>query len=147
MDPVSVALLAAWAGGLGGEAGRQAWEGLVALVRSPFRRRGAQSDTEEAPPVSSGEAELLALAQTPDDSTRAHALSTALAVRAALDADFRSALEDWWAQARRTTDTGVNNHIDGGTFHAPVIQARDISGGSFQGSPPTPWPGNAKDPT
>ncbi|WP_324606057.1 hypothetical protein [Streptomyces sp. 351MFTsu5.1] len=87
--------------------------------------------------MSSGEAELVALAQAPTDGHRAHALSTALAVRAALDADFRRALEDWWEQARRTAATGVSNHISGGTFHAPVVQARDISGGSFQGPPAT----------
>jgi hypothetical protein len=138
MDPISVALLAAWAGGLGGEAGRQAWDGLVTLVRRPFRHGGTESDAEEAPSASSGESELVALARTPEDGARAHALSTALAVRAALDADFRRGLEDWWEQARRTADTGVSNHVSGGTFHAPVIQARDISGGSFQGPPPAP---------
>lgn len=130
MDPISVALLAAMAGGLGGEAGQQAWQGLVALVRRPFRHTEA---------VSSGEPELTALTRAPDDSTRAHALSTALAVRAAVDTDFRQALEEWWQFARTVgqQDRGVNNLISGGSYQGPVILGRDISGNTFT-SPPNP---------
>ncbi|QNP69556.1 hypothetical protein IAG44_08925 [Streptomyces roseirectus] len=119
MDPVSVALLAALAGGVGGEAGREAWQGLVALVRRPFRR-GESGD------VSSGEAELDALAAAPGDETRAHVLSTALAVRAALDAEFRRELEEWRQRAERARDSGgTYNTISGGTFHGMVIQSRN----------------------
>jgi hypothetical protein len=133
MDPISVALLAALAGGLGGEAGQQAWQGLVALVRRPFRH---------AEEVSSGEPELTALTQAPDDSARAHALSTALAVRAALDADFRQTLEEWRQLARRAAEQagGVNNRIEGGSYQGPVIQGRDISGNTFTNPPLPPTP-------
>ncbi|MFF4576752.1 hypothetical protein [Streptomyces sp. NPDC001410] len=137
MDPVSVGLLAALAGGAGGEFGRQMWAGLTALVQRPFRRDGGGA---EAPTVSSGEAELARLEQDPADQQRAQALSTALAVRAALEAGFRTGLEAWHAQARlvHTGDSTVNNTISGGTQHGPVIQARDVFGLSLTTAPPPP---------
>lgn len=50
MEPVSVGLLAALAGGAGGELGRQVWAALSALVRRPFRRdEGASRDRRSAP--------------------------------------------------------------------------------------------------
>jgi hypothetical protein len=93
MDPVSVGLLVALAGGAGGEVGRQAWAGLGALVRRPFRRGGGG----QAPAVSAGEEELALLAADPGDQGRAQSLSTALAVRAAADEDFRTRLAAWRA--------------------------------------------------
>ncbi|MDF3143964.1 MULTISPECIES: hypothetical protein [unclassified Streptomyces] len=136
MDPVSVGLLAALAGGAGGELGRQAWAGLTALVRRPFRRDAG----EEAPAVSSGDAELARLEQDPADQQQAQALSTALAVRAALDTDFRTGLEAWQEQAKlvSTGDGTVHNTISGGTQHGPVLQGRDFSGLSFTTPPPAP---------
>lgn len=129
MDPLSVALLAGIAGSLGTEAGRDTWQGLVALVRRPFRRtRDADGD---GPQPSTGEPELAALAQHPTDATRAHALSTALAVRAALDAGFRQGLEEWHRNAERAQPAAgntTNNTISGGTFHSTVIQAGSVSG-------------------
>jgi hypothetical protein len=92
MDPTSAATLAALAGGVGGEAGKQAWTALSALVRRPFHHGEADSEAG-ALVVSSGEAELAALAQDPGELERAQRLSTALAVRAALNAEFRLALE------------------------------------------------------
>ncbi|MEU6071444.1 hypothetical protein ABZ864_45170 [Streptomyces sp. NPDC047082] len=136
MDPVSVALLGALAGGMGGEAGRQAWAGLTALMGRPFQRGDA-----DGPAASSGEAELVALQEAPADQARAQALSAALAVRAALDAGFRGGLEGWHAQAPlvRTGDGTVSNSISGGTFHGPQFQGRDYSGLSFTTmSPPPP---------
>ncbi|WP_461034278.1 hypothetical protein [Streptomyces mayteni] len=129
MEPISTALLAALAAGAGGEAGRQTWEGLLALVRRPFRR-GAVDDGDGPPSVSSGEAELRRLALAPSDPERAQTLSTALAVRAALDADFRGHLASWGQEARlvRTGDGEVRNEISGGTVHGPVLQGRDFSG-------------------
>lgn len=59
MDPISVALLGALAGGAGGELGGQAWTGLTALVRRPFTR--GQDESAQAPAVSSGETELSAV--------------------------------------------------------------------------------------
>ncbi|MFC8596524.1 hypothetical protein [Streptomyces atroolivaceus] len=140
MDPVSVALLVALAGGAGSEAGQQAWTGLSALVRRPFRR--GQGDSPEALAVSSGEAELTRLAEAPADQARAQALSTALAVRAVLDADFSAGLQRWHEQARlvRTGDGEVHNTISGGTFSGLVLQGRDISGVSSTPLPPPPTP-------
>ncbi|MEY9997484.1 hypothetical protein ABIE67_009603 [Streptomyces sp. V4I8] len=136
MDPISVGLLAALAGGAGGELGRQVWAGLSALVRRPFRRG---QDTE-VPAGGSGEAELVELEGAPDDPARAQALSAALAVRAGLDADFRTGLQQWHEQAKlvRTGDGEVHNSISGGTQNGPVLLGRDFSGVSFTTSPPPP---------
>ncbi|MDX3067591.1 MULTISPECIES: hypothetical protein [Streptomyces] len=140
MDPISVALLGALAGGAGGEAGRQAWAALTALVRSPLR--GGQRDVEE--PAGSGEAELVRLEEEPADPAHARSLSTALSERAATDAEFSAALQRWHDQARlvRTGDGEVSNTISGGTFSGPVLQGRDFSGTSFTTpAAPPPSPG------
>lgn len=137
MDPISVALLGALAGGAGGEAGRQAWTALTALVRRPFR--GGQRAVEES--ARSGEAELVRLVEEPADPAHAQALSTALSERAARDTEFSAALHRWHDQARlvRTGDGEVSNTISGGTFSGPVLQGRDFSGISFTTSPhPSP---------
>ncbi|BBC36170.1 hypothetical protein SGFS_074640 [Streptomyces graminofaciens] len=137
MDPVSVGLLVALAGGAGGEVGRQSWVGLGELVRRPFRRG---EDAAHARGISSGEVELAALGQAPADAARAQALSTALAVRAALDAEFHAGLQQWHEQAKlvRTGDGEVHNTISGGTQYGPVVQGRDFSGLSFITNPPPP---------
>ncbi|MFJ9945542.1 hypothetical protein [Streptomyces erythrochromogenes] len=143
MDPVSVALLAALAGGVAGEVGRQTWASLSALVRRPFNRGGGQ-----APAISSGEVELTRLAAEPGNEGRAHALSTALAVRAAVDEDFRAGLAAWQQQAAlvRTEDGAVTNLISGGTLNGPVLQGRDFTNPVFNASPPPPSPsGSAGD--
>ncbi|MDT0483806.1 hypothetical protein [Streptomyces doebereineriae] len=134
MDPVSLTLLAALASGAAGEVGKQAWTSLGALVRRPF---GGSDQAEPRPGVSSGEAELVGLQQDPADPVRAQALSAALAVRAALDADFATALQQWSEHARlvRTGDGDVRNEISGGTFNGPVLQGRDFSGISFNTPP------------
>ncbi|MFB8242813.1 hypothetical protein ACFC58_40390 [Kitasatospora purpeofusca] len=117
MDPVAVGLLAELAGGAGGDGGRRAWEALGELVRRPTGD-GA------------GEAELVALERAPGDMARAHALSTALAVRAALEPEFGAELVRWQEQARsfRTGEGSVRNEISGGTFHGTVSihQGRDF---------------------
>lgn len=141
VDPVSVALLAALAGGAAGEVGRQAWAGLSTLVRRPFQRDQATSPgTLE---VSSGAAELVRLEEAPVDPVRAQALSTALAVRAAADADFFSDLQRWHEQAKLlpTGDGDAHNMISGGTFNGPAVQGRDFSGLSFTTNQPPPAPG------
>lgn len=141
MEPISVALLAALAGGLGGEAGREAWASLSALVRRPFRR--PETNTPAQLP-SSGEAELARLAGSPDDPGGAHALSTALAVRAALDAEFHAALRHWRDEAERLDTGSVHNEIRGGTFSGPVLQGRDFSGITFSGAPRDPAGGTGE---
>lgn len=130
MDPISAAALAALAGGLGGEAGRQAWQGLTVLVRRPFGRGAAAgAEDAEAPPVSSGEPEATALAADPTDPLRAEALATALHARAARDGEFRVQLDEWWQRTQAGSAVGdVHNSISGGTQNGPVIQGRDFSG-------------------
>ncbi|MFJ2833664.1 hypothetical protein ACIPC1_40020 [Streptomyces sp. NPDC087263] len=138
MDPISVGLLAALAGGFGGEAGRQVWASLSNLVHRPVRRAEATHGTLA---VSSGEPELTALAQAPDEAERAHALSTAMAVRAAADPDFAAALDHWVEQARGvdTNKKEVRNEISGGTQYGPVLQGRDFSQLTFN-TPPASAP-------
>ncbi|MFE2070600.1 hypothetical protein ACFXDH_50995 [Streptomyces sp. NPDC059467] len=138
MDPVSVGLLVALAGGAGGELGRDAWAALSALVRRPFRRGG--NGGEDGPATGSGEAELARLAQNPADQGSAQALSTTLAVRAALDAEFRAVLAAWQEQARLVPvdDRSVHNTISGGTQHGPVLQGRDFSHLTFTMAAPQP---------
>ncbi|MEU5578702.1 hypothetical protein ABZ791_21660 [Streptomyces huasconensis] len=140
MDPITAAALAALAGGLGGEAGRQAWQGLTALVRRPFGRAAAEG-TEDggAPQVGSGELEVAALAENPGDPVRAQALATALGVRAALDGEFRRHLEEWWQRAQAGSGGGnVHNSISGGTQNGPVLQGRDFSSLTFNMTRTTP---------
>ncbi|MEU5495830.1 hypothetical protein [Streptomyces griseofuscus] len=146
MDPVSMGLLTALAGGAGGELGRQAWTGLGELVRRPFRRGGAVVPEGSAPEGSapegsvsegSGETELARLARDPGDAAAARALSAVLHRRAAADAEFEERLRRWDEAARRISLTGgdVHNSISGGTFSAPVIQGRDFTGTNFGTSP------------
>ncbi|MFE7076935.1 hypothetical protein ACFU96_43285 [Streptomyces sp. NPDC057620] len=137
VDPVSVGLLVALAGGAGGELGRQMWSGLSTLVQRPFQRGAEACD---GPATTSGTAELVALRQAPADAARAHALSTALSARATLDAEFRAGLEQWQEQARsvRTGQGDALNTISGGTQYGPVLQGRDFSGLSFSTAPQPP---------
>ncbi|MFE2302456.1 hypothetical protein ACFXAW_30180 [Streptomyces sp. NPDC059445] len=134
-----MALLGALAGGAGGEAGREAWAALTALMRRPFR--GSPR---------AGEAELVRLQDDPADPSHAHALSIALRQRAMADAEFSAALQRWHEQARlvRTGDGDgagagdVSNTISGGSFSGPVLQGRDFSDLSFTTSPPPASPGS-----
>ncbi|MFE3861195.1 hypothetical protein ACFXPT_12290 [Streptomyces goshikiensis] len=139
MDPITAAALAALAGGLGGEAGRQTWHGLAALVSRPFGRTAAQgAQGDGTPEVSSGELELSGLEGDPADPMRAQALATALGVRAALDGEFRVLLDDWWQRARAISSGGeVHNSISGGTQNGPVLQGRDFSSLTFNMTPTT----------
>ncbi|MFF3201450.1 hypothetical protein [Streptomyces sp. NPDC002962] len=162
MEPISVALLAALAAGAGGEAGREAWATLSELVRRPFRRDGRNDGSGDgsgdgegegegnagAPAAGSAEPELVRLAADPDDAALARALSTALAVRAAGDADFRAGLARWHELAGPLRTGDVHNEISGGTFTGPVLQGRDFSGLSFTiPAPPSVDPGRNTPPT
>lgn len=149
MDPVSIGLLAAAAGGAGGEAGRHAWCSLAALVRRPFRRsEGAGGDggsvSEEI------EAQLASLEQRPDDRATAQELSETLLARAAADPEFAAALTDWVrsASALEAAPPGaVHNDITGGRQYGPVLQGQSFSGLSFTvGAPPPPSPEEADAP-
>ncbi|MFB7513163.1 hypothetical protein [Streptomyces sp. NPDC056144] len=129
MDPITATALAALAGGLGSEAGRNAWTALTALVRRPFRRGAAEEEPgqDPAPGLSSGELEVAALESAPTDPVRAQALATALGVRAALDGEFRMLLDEWWQRAQAVETGTVHNSISG-TVHGTAIQGRDFSG-------------------
>ncbi|MGV9690181.1 hypothetical protein ACWDUX_13815 [Streptomyces sp. NPDC003444] len=144
MDPITAAALAALAGGLGSEAGRQIWQGVTELVRRPFHRLGSPQGTEQdgALQISSGELEVAALERDPTDPLRAQALATALGVRAALDEEFRVLLEEWWQQAQTTSGSEVHNSISGGTQNGPVLQGRDFSNLTFDMPRATANPGN-----
>ncbi|MEV6855823.1 hypothetical protein ACIF6I_32950 [Streptomyces microflavus] len=132
MDPITAAALAALAGGLGGEAGRQAWQGLTVLVRRPFRSAAAQEERGAGTlQASSGELEVVALEGEPADPVRAQALATALGVRAALDGEFRVLLDEWWQRAQASSSSDVHNTISGGAQSGPVLQGRDFSSLTF----------------
>jgi len=140
MDPVSTGVLLALAGGAGGEVGRQAWAGLSALVRRPFRRDvPAGEPAEVVEPAGSGEAELAALERGPADQGRAQKVAAVLAARAAVDRGFAARLPSWWGRARVLPigEGDVSNKISGGVFFGIVIQGRDqnISSGARPASP------------
>ncbi|AGS72314.1 hypothetical protein [Streptomyces collinus] len=133
MDPITAAALAALAGSLGSEAGRQVWQGLTALVRRPFGGASAQGTQDDGTlQVSSGELEAAALERDPANPMHAQALATCLGVRAALDGEFRGLLNEWWQQAQAISLRGdVQNSISGGTQNGPVLQGRDFSNLTF----------------
>jgi hypothetical protein len=142
MDPVTLgAALAAVVSGVGSQLGTQLWDGVVSLVRRPFRHKtGASGHVAAAAVVPSGEAELAALQQDPDDQRKAVALAEALLARSGADEDFQQALEGWWEQAEpiRVSIGNVANTISGGTQHGPVLQGRDFSNITFGAAPATP---------
>lgn len=136
MDPISIQLLTSLACGAGGQLGAAVWSSLSELVRRRFRGGEATDGSElDAPAVD----ELTALEQAPQDPARAHALSTALAVRSALDPGFAAELRDWIRQAEAVVlvDNGVHNTVSGGT-QTTVVQGRDFGSISFTSNSPHP---------
>ncbi|MFC9944643.1 hypothetical protein [Streptomyces pratensis] len=140
MDSITAAALAALAGSAGSEAGRQAWAGLTALVRRPFRRGTVPEPDQDGVRVSSGELELAAMQEDSTDPVRSQALATALHVRAALDEEFRLLLDEWW-QRTQASDGAAHNSVSGGTQNGPVVQGRDFSGLTFHMTRDTVDPG------
>jgi hypothetical protein len=142
MDPVTIgAVLLAVVSGAGGQLGTQLWEGVVSLIRRPFRRKAAAGgDAAAAEVVPAGEAELAALQQAPGDQSKAVALAEALLARSGADDEFQRALESWWQQAEpiRVSIGNVTNTISGGTQQGPVLQGRDFSNITFGAAPATP---------
>ncbi|MEU7329750.1 hypothetical protein [Streptomyces parvus] len=63
-----------------------------------------------------------------------------MAVRGALDEDFRTGLAAWQERAMlvRTGDGAVTNTVSGGTQHGPGVQGRDFSHLTFTTTPPPP---------
>ena len=139
MDPVTVgAVLLAILSGAGEGIGGKLWDGMVALVRRPFRKNASTANTAEVAMVTPGVAELAALQQAPGDQQRAVALAEAVLARSGADPEFRRALEAWWEQAKpvRASAGGVSNSISGGTQQGAVLQGRDFSNVSFGVAPP-----------
>jgi hypothetical protein len=118
MDIVSTSALAGVVsqvlGGTAGEAGKQAWDGLVTLVRR--LRPGTGTETALATAVSGDNA---GIART----------SQALVDAAAADPVFAAALDGWYRQTVTLVGGDVTNVISGNArIGGNVIQARDISG-------------------
>lgn len=141
MDPITIgAVLLAIVSGAGTQLGTQLWEGLVSLVRRPFRRKAVGSDAVPAAALQSGEAELAALQQAPGDQHKAVALAEALLARSGADDQFRHALASWWQQAEPIWANigNATNLITGGTQQGPVLMGRDFSNINFGAPPHTP---------
>jgi hypothetical protein len=136
MDSTTLAaILAAAAGGAGGEMGRQAWAGLTRLVHRPFRHRPEGDGDFCGARASSGEAELADLSRAPGDWPLARRLAEVLVARGDHDDEFRQALLKWLEEAAPKVSNGsVSNVISGGRQCGPVLMGRDfnVSGGSFK---------------
>ena len=124
VDPVSVTLLVgaitSIATGAGGEAGKQAWTSLAAMVHKAFRR--------DSPPDTS----LKALKVAPADQHQATALATALVDHADKDGAFAEELRTWIDDTRYALHLGNDQttNIIGGSaqVHGAVFQGRDFTG-------------------
>ncbi|MFO7249490.1 MAG: hypothetical protein DIU60_001905 [Actinomycetes bacterium] len=122
MDPIVptlAAILSALVGGAAGEAGKNAWEALAALVRRRFGRdRQALTAVERPDAVAPGE------------------LARLLGERAAADPEFRAELERWIAETEPAARPDVVN-INTGTVSGNLVQARDIHGSITFGADPS----------
>jgi len=100
-------------------------DGLASLVQRPFKRKPATGTETVA--LSSGEAEMLALRQSPHDSQKARSLAGILLARADADTGFEDALKEWLKEAEPlSASTGnVANIIHDGRYGV-VIQGRDF---------------------
>ncbi|MEU6339968.1 hypothetical protein ABZ883_03340 [Streptomyces sp. NPDC046977] len=135
MDPISitVAALAAIAGGAAGEVGSQA----VTKLKEMVFHRGRSSSIEGRTPLA--EPELIRLLEDPGSNERARELREALLLRASQDEEFSHGLAAWWDQLRPTVEASGDTHnsISGGTLNGPVLQGRDFSGVNFHMGAPT----------
>lgn len=138
MDPVTIgAVLLAVVTGASEALGGQLWAGVVSLVRRPIRHRAAAGN-EVA--VASGEAELAAFQHAPDDQRKAVTLAKRLLARAAADAEFGQALQEWWEWAepvQAQLGVTVTNTVSGGIQYGPVLQGQNFTNISF-GTPVAP---------
>jgi hypothetical protein len=132
MDPITLSVvLLAVVTGASEAVGGQLLSGLASLIRRPWHRKA----------LPSGEAELTALRESPDDQRKALRLAEVLLARSEADAEFGQGLQSWWVQAGPLRDSAgdVTNTISGGTQHGPVLQGRDFSNITF-GTPTPPAP-------
>jgi hypothetical protein len=146
MDPVTLgAVLLAVVTGVSEALGGHLWDGVVSLVRRPLRHKEAAHG--DAATIASGKAELAELEQSPGDRQKAVALAKVLLARAEADAEFNSALHQWWQHAEPVREKigNVTNAISGGTQYGPVLQGRDFTNLTF-GTAPAPSASQPKDP-
>jgi hypothetical protein len=139
VDPVTVsAVLLAVVTGVSEALGGHLWDGVVSLVRRPSH--GKKYPGGEIATISSGEAELLALQQSPNNQQKAMMLAEVLLTRAEADDEFDRALKQWWATAEPVREKigNVTNTISGGTQYGPVLQGRDFTNLNFGTGPVTP---------
>ena len=148
MDPATIAaVLLAIAGGAGTELGSQLWDGLLTLIRRPFRSKDQGSHKDTAPALSTGEVELAALERAPVDEERALTLAEVVLARASADSEFSKALYIWWKQTAplRPHEGTVVNTISGGNQYGPVLQGSTFTGVTFTASPETVPPAQGQD--
>jgi hypothetical protein len=148
MDSATIAaVLLTIAGGAGTEVGSQLWDGLLALIRCPFRSKYQNSREGTMRALPTGEVELAALEDAPVDEQRALALAKVLLARASTDSGFSQALHAWWEQTSslRTREGIVVNTISGGNQYGPVIQGHTFTGVTFTSSPETAAPSQGQD--
>lgn len=120
MDTASAGAIAAAvsgaAGSVGTEAGRHAWESLLALCR----RVGGRREDEEAAPAD------------PADEEQVRVLTTRVIEESERDEAFARAVQSWAAEhglLLRADSGDVHNTVSGDArVSGPVIQGRDFSG-------------------
>ncbi len=135
MDPLTVSAVAGVLhqvlGGASAEAGKNAWAGLVKLVRSAFPERAALAEAAEQ--LTPGTASN---SNTVPDQNAVIDLSAELVGLARTDAGFEGALREWLGRAGSlSVDGGATTNVirDGATVHGNVVQARDTGSISFGG--------------
>ncbi|OEU88399.1 hypothetical protein DB35_19000 [Streptomyces abyssalis] len=121
MDTASASAIAAAVSGaassVGTEAGRHAWESLLALCRRVGGRQPGDG---------------IALPEDEGDEEQVRVLTTRVIEESERDGDFAAGLESWAAQhgfPLRVDSGSVSNTISGDArVSGPVIQGRDFSG-------------------
>jgi hypothetical protein len=122
MDPLTMPqvafVISRLADGALGEAGKQAWDALIGLVRRARRRESPQITT------------LKALASHEGGQVDVRELATALVEQAESDPGFQAALREWWIGADRLIREGgqANVNMISGTVHGSAVQTRDVMG-------------------
>lgn len=104
--------------GAGERLGKQLWDGVVALVRGPFRgKTTTDGDATAAELVPAGDVQLTAFQQAPTDRKKAVALAEALLAGSGADAEFRQELESRWRQAEPHPREHWEHHEQGERRH------------------------------
>ncbi|MEV4080321.1 hypothetical protein AB0J43_08535 [Nonomuraea fuscirosea] len=119
MVPTLAAIVSAIVGGTAGEAGKQAWVSLAALVRRRFGGDDSAVAILESP-----------VRRQPEEITQV------LVDRAHADPGFESALAKWMTDTVHLIQHThvVHNSIGGNArIDGPVIQAGDVSGSIYLG--------------